>query len=102
MPPLGERNVHYLTLPLSRREDGTRYLWIEVDDLAFSVDVNSGMRFLYIGSAISPLSFDASLRRNPSYYVVPPEQRRINFALGLSILALLFSAASLFLVVKRK
>ncbi|ADT85183.1 hypothetical protein [Thermococcus barophilus] len=100
--PLGERNVHYMIFALNRREDGTRYLRIKVDDLAFSTDVNSGIRLWYLGSAISPLSFDASLRRNPSYYVVPPEQRRISFALGLSFLALSLSTVSIFLVLRRR
>ncbi|WP_324735370.1 hypothetical protein VFC49_09525 [Thermococcus sp. SY098] len=100
--PLGGRTVHSMIFSLNRREDGTRYLRIKVDDLAFSTDVNSGIRLWYMGESIISLSFDASLRRNPSYYVVPPEQRRIDLALGLSVLALSLSTVSVFLVMRRR
>ena len=55
-------------------------------------EVNSGMRLWYLGDkGVDVLSFEANLRRNPRYYVVPPDYTRTNISLGASLLALVLS-----------
>lgn len=90
-----EKKIHMLSLSLNRNPDGTRYLYIKLDgSITFEMEVDSGIRLWYLGNtrgSFSLLSFDASLRRNPDYYVIPPDERKANIALGLSAVALIVS-----------
>ncbi len=83
--------IHDLRLSLSRSPDGRRYLDILVDDVYIvkSLEVDSGIRLWYAGKGVDVLSFDASLRRNPNYYVVPSDERKTDIALALSAAALI-------------
>ncbi|WP_456451072.1 hypothetical protein [Palaeococcus sp. (in: euryarchaeotes)] len=88
-----ERRIHRLQLSMNRNPDGTRHLYIELDDMRIlKKEVNSGMRLWYLGDkGVDVLSFEANLRRNPNYYVVPPDYTRTNISLGASLLALVLS-----------
>ncbi|MCO6041300.1 hypothetical protein [Thermococcus alcaliphilus] len=95
------KKIHNLKVSLIRIPDGRRLLQIKVDEVVFSEMVNSPIRFWYFGNNISLISLDASLHRNPDYYVVPPNERKTNIALGISTLALVFGIA-LWIREKRK
>ena len=88
-----QRRIHRLKLYLMRIPNGERTLRIWIDDEStFEEKVNSPVRFWYFGNTVSLISLDASVHRNPDYYVVPPDNRKANVAIGISILALMLSA----------
>ncbi|WP_461866109.1 hypothetical protein [Thermococcus sp.] len=87
--------IHELRLLLSRSPDGRRYLNMLVDDVYIfeDLEVDSGIRLWYLGGDgnFSLISFDAGLKRNPDYYIVPSDERKKDIALGLSAVALIVS-----------
>ncbi|HIH71939.1 MAG: Uncharacterized protein XD43_0320 [Thermococcales archaeon 44_46] len=95
------KKIHNLKVSLIRVPDGRRFLQIKVDGATFSEMVNSPVGFLYFGNNISLISLDASLYRNPDYYVVLPSERKADIALGISTLALVLAIA-LWIREKRK
>lgn len=95
------KKIHNLKVSLIRVPDGRRFLQIKVDGATFSEMVNSPVGFLYFGNNISLISLDASLYRNPDYYVVLPNERKADIALGISTLALVLAIA-LWIREKRK
>ena len=75
-----------------RIPNGERILEIWIDgENVFEEKINSPIGFGYFGDAISLISLDASVHKNPDYYVVPPDNRKANIAIGISILALMLS-----------
>ncbi|GAB6102465.1 hypothetical protein JCM16138_16880 [Thermococcus atlanticus] len=88
-----EKRIHNLQLSLIRNPDGTRHLHVLFDGMRiFEKEVDSGIRLWYLGGkGVDVLSFDASLRRNPDYYVVPSDERKTDIALGISLLAIALS-----------
>ncbi len=91
-----ESRVHGLHLMLSRSPDGRRYMDIQIDgvDIFKDFEVDSGMRLWYLGDSgenFNLISFDANLKRNPNYYVIPPDERKAELALFISTAALIVS-----------
>ena len=87
-----QRRIHRLKVYLMRIPNGERILEIWIDgENVFEEKINSPIGFGYFGDAISLISLDASVHKNPDYYVVPPDNRKANIAIGISILALMLS-----------
>lgn len=89
---LPQKRIHRLHLSLTRIPNGERTLTIWIDDEStFKEKVNSPVRFWYFGNTVSLLSLDAYVHRNPDYYIVPPDDKKADIAIGISILALMLS-----------
>ena len=87
-----QRRIHHLRLSLIRIPNGERTLVVRIDDKStFEEKVNSPVGFWYFGNTVSLISLDTSVHKNPDYYVVPPDNRKANIAIGISILALMLS-----------